>query len=69
MINAGDGVEKRDSTKSRLIGNYLGNIEGKKRRVQQRRRWLDSMMITNHLEFEQASGDSGGQVSLECVSP
>ena len=27
------------------------------------------MMVRNHHEFEQASGDSGGQVSLECVSP
>ena len=69
MINAGDGVEKKDSTKSRLIGNDAGNIEGKRRRGWQRRRWLDSMMVRNHHEFEQASGDSGGQVSLECVSP
>jgi len=47
----------------------LGNTEGKKRSGWQRRRWLDSMMVRNHHEFEQTSGDSGGQVSLECVSP
>ena len=31
----------------------LGNIEGKRRRGWQRRRWLDSMMVRNHHEFEQ----------------
>ena len=45
-----------------------GKIDGRRRRGWQRR-WLDSMMVRNHHEFEQASGYSGGQVSLECVSP
>ena len=56
----------------RTICNFWkrpGKTEGKRRRGWQRRRWLDSMMVRNHHEFEQASGYSGGQVSLECVSP
>ena len=43
----------------------LGKIEGKRRRGQQRMRWLDG--ITD--EFEQAPGDSEGQGSLACCSP
>ena len=37
----------------------LGKIESKRRREQQRIRWLDS--ITDSMEFEQIPGGSGGQ--------
>ena len=45
----------------------LGKIEGRRRRGQQRMRWLDG--ITNSMEFEQALGDGEGQGSLACCSP
>ena len=47
----------------------LGKIEGKRRRRQQRMRWLDSYHWLNGHEFEQTSGGSGGQRSLACCSP
>ena len=45
----------------------LGKIEGRRRRGRQRIRWLDG--ITDSIELEQTSGDSGGQGSLACLSP
>ena len=46
----------------------LGNIEGRRRRGQQRMRWLDG--ITDSMdEFEQAPGVGDGQGSLVCCSP
>ena len=47
-----------------------GKIEGRRRRGQQKMRWLDG--ITDGLdghEFEQTLGDSEGQGSLACCSP
>ena len=43
----------------------LGKTEGRRRRGQQRTRWLDG--ISGH-EFEQTPGDSEGQGSLLCCS-
>ena len=46
----------------------LGKIEGRRRRGQQRMRWLDG--ITDSMdEFEQAPGVGDGQGSLVCCSP
>ena len=46
----------------------LGNIEGKRRRGQQRMRWLDG--ITDSMDInQQILGDSEGQGSLACYSP
>ena len=45
----------------------LGKTEGRRRRGQQRMRWLDG--ITDGHEFEQASGVGDGQGSLACCSP
>ena len=46
----------------------LGKIEGRRRRGQQRMRWLDG--ITDSMdEFEQTPGDGDGQGSLACCSP
>ena len=46
----------------------LGKIEGRRRRGQQRMRWLDG--ITDSMdEFDQALGVGDGQGSLVCCSP
>ena len=47
----------------------LGKIEGRRRRVQQRMRWLDDINGFNGHEFEQTLGESEGQGSLACCSP
>ena len=49
----------------------LRKIEGRRRKGQQRIRWLDGItdsMDSNSVEFEQAPGDSEGQGSLACCS-
>ena len=55
-----------DSLEKTLI---LGKIEGRRRRGQQRMRWLKDHHWLNGHEFEQTPGDSEGQGSLECCSP
>ena len=46
----------------------LRRIEGRRRRAQQRLRWLDG--ITDHgREFEQAPGVGDGQGGLVCRTP
>ena len=45
----------------------LGMIEGKRRRGQQRMRWLDG--TAKSMEFEQVPGDGEGQGNLVCCSP
>ena len=47
----------------------LGKMEGRRRRGQQRMRWLDGIMDSNGHEFEQTLGDTEGQGSLACCSP
>ena len=39
----------------------LGKIEGRRRREQQRMRWLDDTTNSMDIEFKQALGDSEGQ--------
>ena len=51
-------MQRADSLEKTL----MGKIEGRRRRGQQRMRWLDG--ITGH-EFEQTPGDGEGQGSLE----
>ena len=46
----------------------LGKIEGRRRRGQQRMRWLDGIPTDGH-EFEQALGAGDGEGSLACCSP
>ena len=58
-------MQGADSLEKTLM---LGKTEGKRRRGQQRMRWLDSISDSLH-EFEQTPGDSGGQGSLACCSP
>ena len=47
----------------------LGKIEGRRRRGQQRMRWLDGIMDLMDIEFEQTLRYSEGQGSLACCSP
>ena len=47
----------------------LGKIEGRKRRGQQRIKWLDGITDSRDMNFKITSGDSEGQGSLICCSP
>ena len=47
----------------------LGKIEGRRRRGQQRMRWLDGIITQWSHEFEQAPGVGDIQGSLVCCSP
>ena len=47
----------------------LGKTEGRRRRGQQKMRWLDGITDSNGHEFEQTLGDSEGQGSPACCSP
>ena len=47
----------------------LGKIEGRRRRGQQRMRWLDGITDLDGHEFEQALGVGDGRGSLACCSP
>ena len=59
LIQGTDSLEKT---------RMLGMIEGKRRRGQQRMRWLEG--ITNSMDItEQIPGDSEGQGSLACCDP
>ena len=57
---------RTDSLEKTLL---LGKIEGRRRRGQQRMRWLDDLTRLNGHEFKQALGVGDGQESLACCSP
>ena len=58
-------MRRADSLEKTLM---LGKIESRRRRGQQRMRWLDG--ITKSMdEFEQAPGAGDGQGSLACCNP
>ena len=46
----------------------LGKIEGRRRRGRQRMRWLDGLIDSMDMSFEQALGKSGSQESRVCCS-
>ena len=58
-------MRRTDSLEKTLM---LGKIEGRRRRGQQRMRWLDGITDDGH-KFEQAPGVGDGQGSLACCSP
>ena len=58
-------MQKANSLEKTLM---LRKIEGRRRREQQRMRWLDGINQLNGHEFEQALGVGDGQESLVCCS-
>ena len=56
-------MRRADSFEKTLM---LGKIEGRRRRGQQRMRWLDGITISIGREFEQSLGVGDGQGGLEC---
>ena len=59
-------IRKADLLEKTLM---LGKIEGRRRREQQRMRWLDGISGLNGHECERTLGDTEGQGSLACWSP
>ena len=61
-----DHLMRRTDSLGKIL--ILGRIEGRRRRGQQRMRWLDD--ITDSMDMsEQAPGIGDGQGSLACCSP
>ena len=60
-------MRRADSLEKTLM---LGKTESRrKRRRQQRTRWLDGITNSMDMRFEQAPGDGEGQGDLACCSP
>ena len=47
----------------------VGKIEGKRRRVQQRMKWIDSITDSVYMNLSKLQGNGEGQRSPECLSP
>ena len=58
---------QRDGSLKNIL--MLGKVEGKRRRGQQRMRWLDGITDSMDYEFEETPGVSEGEGSLACYSP
>ena len=56
---------RADSLEKTLM---LGKTEGRRRKGQQRMRWLDGIIDSMDMSFEQILGDNEGQGSLACCS-
>ena len=59
-------MQRTDSLEKTLM---LGKIEGRRRRGQQRMRWLDGITDSIDMSLKQAPGVGDGQGSLASCSP
>ena len=63
-------IRRADSLEKTLM---LGKIEGRRKRGQQRMRWLDTITDSVDMNLSKLKwwmiGDGGGQGSLACCSP
>ena len=59
-------MRRADSLEKTLM---LGKIEGRRRRGQQRMRWLGGITDSMDMNTEQALGVGDGQGGLACCSP
>ena len=58
-------ISSADSLEKTLM---LGKTEGRRRKGQYRMKWLDGIIDSMDMSFEQILGDSEGQGSLACCS-
>ena len=63
---SGHLMRRTDSFEKTLM---LGKIEGRRRRGQQRMRWLDGIIDSMDMSLSQAPGVGDGQGGLACCSP